>query len=461
MMHNKTFLFFLILFTKAQLQALDVKLSDGESEQEEDYIEETPNFPEKEEKVYDTYTFPDSENNATRSKNRPDLTLIGFAKFNNGLGRITIGISNCYENLNYNFIQTQQSSLTNLSSKAFSIFSSNSGRQTPGKVAFLTDVISWKNLNNYKLVPNNSIKIAYSMFETTRISKNWVSILNNKFDLVVVPDDFLVRVYQNSGVRIPILVLPLGLYIEELLRSPEKKAAHKPFVFGCSAAFNQRKNHKLLVMAFIEEFKNSKNVMLRINGLPYGDNKIFSEIKELINKFKVSNIELTCKNMPWKEYMQFMSSLDCYVSLSKGEGYSIPPREAFSRGIPCILTNNTAQKTLCDTGFAKVINSIPNEEAYYEELFDKEKLGYFFNCSLKDVREALQEVYLNYPNYIKKAQKAKQWVKQYTWKNLEKKYINIVKPKKIILGQKNVVTNEYLMVNSISLFNKYKRVLSV
>lgn len=386
-----------------------------------------------------------------------DLTIIGYALFSDGLGRIAISLAEHLQNeLKINFINTRNH-IQNQHPKEVSKVINNNGTNNPGKVIIFTDSVYYQNNLNYKLLPkNDSIKISYSMFETSKISQKWVDIFNYYFDMIVVPDDFLIDVYKNAGVKIPIFVLPLAYNIEDFLNQPIKQHKNDVFTFGCSASFDTRKNHMTLVKAFIQEFKNNKNVKLKINGR-FGDLEYITSLKNLISSLKVENVDLTSIDLGWPEYIKFMTSLDCYVSISKGEGFSIPPRESLALGIPCILTNNTAQKTICNSGFVNIVNSNILEPAFYRALYDSEQLGFFYNCEIGDVRRSLTDVYNNYQNYLHKAQSSREWVKQYSWSNLKPKYINLVKPKQIILGNQNIVTNDYLMTNSEKLYNKYKK----
>jgi hypothetical protein len=86
------------------------------------------------------------------------------------------------------------------------------------KVAFWVNILGL----NESMIPvhqqinhNSEIKIAYSMIESTAIPKFWTQILNDYYDMVVVPDDFLVNVYKNAGVKIPIFVLPLPVLFND------------------------------------------------------------------------------------------------------------------------------------------------------------------------------------------------------------------------------------------------------
>lgn len=82
-------------------------------------------------------------------------------------------------------------------------------------------------------------------------------------------------------------------------------------------------------------------------------------------------------------------------------------------------------------------------------------VGYEFNCEVQDVQKALRDVYENYQIYLEKAQEARKWVKQFRWLELQNKYVNLVKPKKVILGDRNEITDDYLMTDSKALYYKY------
>ena len=149
-----------------------------------------------------------------------------------------------------------------------------------------------------------------------------------------------------------------------------------------------------------------------------------------------------------------MKSLDCYVLLSKGEGFSISPREALALGIPCILTNNTAQKTICSSGFVEAVKSDILEPAYYY-CFSKMPVGYHFGSHLSDVMNSMKNVYYNYSHHKERALKGKVWVEQYLRKNVVKKYSMLISPKKIVFSDSNVITEDCLFTSSKSLYNKY------
>lgn len=387
---------------------------------------------------------------------KADVNIVGFLKFANGLGRVTTTWVDILSNdFNVKFVESRPGffNYQDIPHKVIKI-SQNKKLQASNNVSIMTDVPWLPSKYLYKNIPNSLIKIAYSMCESTKIPAQWVTIFNNEMDAIIVPDEFLIDVYKNSGVEIPIFVIPIALYLEDFLKRPLKKSTNKPFVFGVSAALSKNKNIELLIEAFHSEFCNNKNIILKIHS-PWINYK--QALISKINSLNVKNVELHIGELNWVNYINFMQSIDCYVLLSKGEGFSITPREAMSLGIPCILSNNSAQKTICNTNLVLPVNS--NIKQISDQEFYGTDVGFNFNCDIKDVKIALRCMYKNYNSYLKDSKKRRFWAKKYLKENLLQYYINIVKPKKIILSDKNEVTKEFLMTNSIRLYNKYIKLL--
>lgn len=384
-----------------------------------------------------------------------DLTLVGTIKWQASLARIPISLVRLFKNdLSVNFIRTLAKDTFDEIPEDEQIILKNPDKR-PGKVALFTDIVWVPNKSLADFVPDESfIKIAYSMLEGTAIPKQWVTILNEKFDLVVVPDEYYQSVYSNSGVRIPIFVCPLGIDFEDSFKEPIKKSPSKPFVFGSSGTFIPRKNYLLLINAFRAEFGNDSSVQLKIHGRNQQKQEI-EQIHECIKDSK--NIEIINSVLTSADYDNFLKSLDCYVLLSKGEGFSLTPREALAMGKPCIISNNTGHETIAKTNYVYAVPSNIAEPAYY--IAFKDYVGYNFNCSVDDARKALREVYSNYALYLEKAQEGRKWVTQYLWSNRKAEFLNLIKPRKVIFGNEDKVTSEFIMTKSEKLFNKYTQLI--
>ena len=380
-----------------------------------------------------------------------DLTVVSSIDFNGSVRRHGIGLIDCLKNdISMNFILTRECDLNGVNDDVQKVVLCTD--KTPGDVAILEDPLWYADA-----MPKSNIKIAFSVFESTKIPSVWVKTLNEKFDAVVVADPFFKIIYRNCGVKIPIFHIPLGIFIDEFLQKPVKQAPSKPFVFGTCARFFVRKNHELLLKAFAQEFGSNKNVVLKMNGGGVrGVEKIFLLMKKIIATSKITNAYVTNDALSWPDYVEYMSGIDCYINISQGEGFSITPREALAAGIPCIVTDNTAQKTICKSGHVRAVPSnipIPVRK-------DGESIGNRYNCTVKDVRKALRDVYKHYDLYLAKAKEGRFWAEQYRWINLKKKYLNLVIPNKLILGDKNEVTDDYLMTNSKKLYSKYEKLLN-
>jgi len=315
---------------------------------------------------------------------------------------------------------------------------------------------SW---HEYLSLPNKSqVKIMYAVTERSVIPQDVVMKMNQNFDAIVVPDEWMIDIFKQSGVNLPIFVLPLVLdpNLQSLLTIPLKnvKNNNKPFVFGMTGAFTPRKNHILLLRAFAEEFGNNPNFKLKLHGASEAYSFSMRQLLYVQKQYQITNVEISQKKYSRQEYENFISSLDCYAFVSKGEGFSITPREALAAGIPCILSDNTAHKIICKSGLVCPVPSNIKEPAYYVPM--GQFIGSDFNCNICDVRKALRNVYQNYNHYLALAPQGREWVKQYLAEKLTPRYLNLAKPKLVILGPNNLITDEYLMTNSAELYKKYQ-----
>lgn len=401
-----------------------------------------------------------SDGQRERTANIPyDLTIVGFHSFSLSIGRRTIGqIEMLKDELSLNYIDCRagrphvsRSNEQDVNTTVKHIIDNKD--KTPGTIAFFVDTLTCNHQKLYESLPESNIKLAYVTLESTKAPVEWISVLNNRFDGVVVPDPWLIPILKNSGLEKPVFVLPEICYLHDFLVKPLQKGAHKPFVFGVSALISGNKNYELLIDAFAAEFKNSPDVILKINTQStWNKNVVLKRIK----KHTLKNVDINMAPLSWKDYVEkHMSAIDCYVLISKGEGFSITPRESLALGRPCILANHTAHRTICDSGFVRPVDA-PIIVEHDGKNYDGERLGHYFNCTIGDVRAALRDVYQNYESYLLKAACGREWTRQYLAENLKPLYVSLFKPKKILLGKKNEISADYLMTDSQELYAKYK-----
>lgn len=395
---------------------------------------------------------------------QPYLTVIGVVRMADGIGRQSVElIDSLKDQLSIGFLKTAAPCYKDVPKEVKKIVKNH--YRPLGKVIVFEDCIWTPEKEHYKLLRNkkndSQIRFAYTMFESTQIPAEWVTILNEYFDAAIVPDPFHVKVYENSGVDIPIFVLPLGLNLKPFLSQSREKREDNKIVFGNFGACLDRKNQKLLVEAFIEAFGNSDKVFLKINSR-YTHETTALEIEKIIQDKNVSNICFSSKSLSNEEYLKEFQSIDCLVSISKGEGFSIQPREAMALGIPVIVSDNTAQKTICRSGLIRKVKSEvlePSMNTWGTILKAPIQYGYQYNCEKKDVVEALVEMAEHYDEYADRSLKLKDWVKKYDYEELKPYYLSLVKPKNVYLSTTNKILKDSLYTNSSKLYQKYKKLL--
>jgi len=306
---------------------------------------------------------------------------------------------------------------------------------------------------------DDQIRFAYSMIESSRVINEWAMMLNLYFDGVIVPDPFLVEAYRDSGVTIPIFYVPLAVDLKDFINRPLKKKKEKgPMVFANLSTAIERKNQALLIKAFAKALGNNPNAALVINSR-YNDITTRNKIMDTLAECKCSNIFYSDIVLRKDAYLKLFENIDCYVSLSTGEGFSIQPREAMALGIPVIATNNTAQSAICKTGLVRSVKSEILQPAHYYN--HRLPTGYQFNCTLEDATAAIKDVYLNYDYYLSKGVESRKWASTFSYSNENniKSYQTIVNPKDVVLGNENTITNDCIITDSKELQEKYQRLI--
>ena len=259
------------------------------------------------------------------------------------------------------------------------------------KVFFYTDVLWNGDYDlNYTLIPQHGLRIAQIAYDSDELPAKWVEILNNSFDIAYFTSHHLEDVAIKCGVNIPVGTLPVGLELEHLLTRPLKTSRNK-VRFGSIAAFHQRKGVDILVDAFIQEFNDDENVELLIHSnLAIGDvyNKIVSEIKER----RIKNIILSHKDLDVTAKTNLLDTIDIFINCSRGEGYSIGPREALALGKTLVLSDIGPHRDLFGLPGTFAIPATINLPARYPEI-NNQVFGRQQSVTISAVREKLRQAY--------------------------------------------------------------------
>ncbi len=205
-------------------------------------------------------------------------------------------------------------------------------------------------------LPDADYSIGRTMFETDRISPEWVASCN-RMDEVWVPSQYNVETFAASGVERSKLVVIPGAVDSEFF-DPARHSVHPlpnqaRFNFLSIFEWSSRKGWDVLLAAYLREFSADDDVCLWLRtylfSKPEGDPT--EEIRRRIADFtatlglgdkKLPRIELIADQVPSDQLPGLYLACDCYVAPSRGEGWGRPQHEAMLMERPVIATNWSA-----------------------------------------------------------------------------------------------------------------------
>lgn len=266
-------------------------------------------------------------------------------------------------------------------------------------------------------------KIGYTMLETTGIPKEWVRQCN-LMDEVWVPSSFNVETFRNSGVKVPIYVIPLGIDPNYYSPNIESYKRHDKYTFLSVFEWGERKAPEVLLKAYTKAFSKKDNVLLLCKVINNdGSINVQEEIRKLQLPEEGPEI-IFLYNTKFADYDMptLYRSADCFVIPTRGEGWGMPILEAMACGLPTIATDWSSQMD-----FFNKSNGYPVD---VEKLIEaKAKCPYYdgfkwANPSEEHLIENLRYVYDHQEEATQKGMKASDEVRKiWTWEKAAEKML--------------------------------------
>ena len=212
----------------------------------------------------------------------------------------------------------------------------------------------WKEFNEkFNANPKNKNVVGYTTWETNELPESWVDCINNQVSEVCCPSNYNLETFKNSGVTVPIRVVP-HVFLDNKLMDKKDVFLYDSnghllqsddiYTFYTLGELNERKGIADVINTFCNTFTKEDKVRLiiKVHYKNYNtDNKKFclDSIQKIINKYNNSpDIYCFVNNLTDKEITALHSIGDCYVSLTKSEGFGLTIFDAFTYGKKIIAT---------------------------------------------------------------------------------------------------------------------------
>ena len=230
-------------------------------------------------------------------------------------------------------------------------------------------------------------KVAYSMWETSRLPDGWTDIFN-LMDELIVPSNFCKRVFEDSGVTKKMSVIPFPIDTESFYfkrRDPDRL----PFIFMQHAQMTPRKGYQFTVEAFLKEFKKDEPVRLVIKSR-----------RQIDKTSEDPRIEWIGQTWDEDHLVRKLHEADAFVNPSMGEGFGMCDMEAMSTGLASISMYEHALKDHLGARYSYLLKE--NEEipvtyddmqSWLSDFRENRTMGTWFRPSVDELRRAMRRAY--------------------------------------------------------------------
>ncbi len=295
---------------------------------------------------------------------------------------------------------------------------------------------------------HNGKRIFFTMFETATLHPVFVDHCNKFSDEIWVPSVANKEVFVSSGIKKMIRVIPLG--IDELIYFSNNQTNKffdgfvslfgKPVEKGLSSfkfvsviQWNFRKGYDALIQSFVNAFTDKDDVCLVITT-QYSKEMVMNDLSQFLpRKNNLPQVVLYNHIIPTIDMPAFYKQFNCYVHLSRGEGFSLTQIEAAACGLPVIscfhsgmteyLTNENSYIVECPE-LEKTCSKLNSICCYYQDQL-------MWKLGPKQTEQASSHMKFIFSNYEKTKVKSKifyqEIVNKYTWEKTTERVVSILK----------------------------------
>ena len=211
--------------------------------------------------------------------------------------------------------------------------------------------------------------IGYTMLETDKVTPMWAQKCN-MMDAIFTPSPFCLSSFMQSGITVPIRIVPLGTDPEKFKPEGEKllnfPTKYNFLSVGQWLLQGDRKNMVGVIRTFHSIFKDNKDVGLIIKSYHESAGTrdklaITNSIQSLRNEAGLKpgdgpQVYLIHGAMSEENIIKLYRNADCFLMPTAGEAWGMPLLEAATMGIPCITTGGTGSEAFLNPEFTILLD---------------------------------------------------------------------------------------------------------
>lgn len=245
-----------------------------------------------------------------------------------------------------------------------------------------------------------------TMIESTRASQPWVDNINAHCERVLLPVAEMRPLMRDSGVRVPIHILPLGV---DAFEFPYRQRAYsEPFTFLTYSYGDLRKGAELAVMAFKMLYDGDRRFRLIIKAR---DGGTIAWLRHVAN----DQITVVSGNIPEATLRDLYAQAHAFVFPSRAEGFGLPPREAVISGLPTIATRWLGMADVDCWGYGLGVKAM--QPAQYERIVNNAAQALWAEPDFDDLLHWMQHVVANYERIARHVERQRAYLLTYhTWR---------------------------------------------
>ena len=270
---------------------------------------------------------------------------------------------------------------------------------------------------------NEKRRIGYYAWETSRLPSSWVASINSSIEEAWVPCQYLADISIQSGVEVPIRVVPhvIPVLPEDWKPQIQIKLPDNLFKFYSIFQWSNRKNPLGLLRAYYEAFSKQDPVCLVLKTYRREDsleekNIVRREISTLKRQMKGMNcprVFLIEDLLSKQETMSLHRCCDCYITMAHSEGFGLGSFEAAAAGVPVIAPNYSSFPEFLTNDYAYLID-VPQEipvqgMKHISPLYTRDMV--WGDPSVSHCRDIMIEVFKNQDKAKEKGRLAREYVK--------------------------------------------------